>query len=149
MRPHKAAVGVRSRRGCLSVHSSFDRWRCSFQITNDAQAQATRRPAVAQYTHEPEHCRLWHSCARFFPHKNEHRCRRASAGREEIPMVGLTRALLLAAVSSSIIAGAAFADTNDKKIAFSNNYAGNSWRQAMLKSYDIVTKKAVADGVVA
>ena len=31
------------------------------------------------------------------------------------------------------------------KIAFSNNYAGNSWRQAMLKSYDIVTKKAVAD----
>ena len=35
------------------------------------------------------------------------------------------------------------------KIAFSNNYAGNSWRQAMLKSYDIVTKKAVADGVVA
>ena len=37
------------------------------------------------------------------------------------------------------------ADTNDKKIAFSNNYAGNSWRQAMLKSYDVVTKKAVAD----
>ena len=43
----------------------------------------------------------------------------------------------------------AFADTKGKKIAFSNNYAGNSWRQAMLKSYDIVTKKAVADGVVA
>ena len=35
------------------------------------------------------------------------------------------------------------------KIAFSNNYAGNSWRQAMLKSYDLVTKKAVADNVVA
>jgi ribose transport system substrate-binding protein len=44
---------------------------------------------------------------------------------------------------------AALADTKDKKIAFSNNYAGNSWRQAMLKSYDAVTKKAVADGVVA
>jgi len=43
----------------------------------------------------------------------------------------------------------ALADTKDKKIAFSNNYAGNSWRQAMLKSYDLVTKKAVADGVVA
>ena len=41
------------------------------------------------------------------------------------------------------------ADTKGKKIAFSNNYAGNSWRQAMLKSYDPVTKKAVADGVVA
>jgi len=28
-----------------------------------------------------------------------------------------------------------------KRIAFSNNYAGNSWRQAMLKSYGIVAKK--------
>ena len=35
------------------------------------------------------------------------------------------------------------------KIAFSNNYAGNSWRQAMLKSYDLVTKQAVKDHVVA
>src|SRR6476646_7866875 len=43
----------------------------------------------------------------------------------------------------------ALADTKGKKIAFSNNYAGNSWRQAMLKSYDLVTKKAVADGLVA
>jgi ribose transport system substrate-binding protein len=47
------------------------------------------------------------------------------------------------------VAGGAQADTHTKKIAFSNNYAGNSWRQAMLKSYDLVTKKAVADGVVA
>lgn len=45
-------------------------------------------------------------------------------------------------------AGGAQADTSTKKIAFSNNYAGNSWRQAMLKSYDLVTKKAVADKVV-
>ena len=49
-------------------------------------------------------------------------------------MGGLTRTLLLAAVSTGIIAGTTFADTSDKKIAFSNNYAGNSWRQAMLKS---------------
>ena len=48
-----------------------------------------------------------------------------------------------------LVVGAASADTSKKRIAFSNNYAGNSWRQAMLKSYDIVTKKAVADGVVA
>jgi len=47
-----------------------------------------------------------------------------------------------------LLAGSATADTSGKKIAFSNNYAGNSWRQAMLKSYDIVTKKAVADKVV-
>jgi ribose transport system substrate-binding protein len=48
-----------------------------------------------------------------------------------------------------LASGTALADTSGKKIAFSNNYAGNSWRQAMLKSYDAVTKKAVADGVVA
>src|ERR1700674_4330360 len=56
--------------------------------------------------------------------------------------------LALCALGSTIVAGSALADTGTKKIAFSNNYAGNSWRQAMLKSYDIVTKKAVADGVV-
>src|SRR4029077_117399 len=56
--------------------------------------------------------------------------------------------LALSALGSTILAGSAFADTSAKKIAFSNNYAGNSWRQAMLKSYDIVTKKAVADKVV-
>jgi ribose transport system substrate-binding protein len=53
------------------------------------------------------------------------------------------------AVGSVLVAGAALADTSKDRIAFSNNYAGNSWRQAMLKSYDIVTKKAVADKVVA
>jgi len=53
------------------------------------------------------------------------------------------------ALGAVALAGAANADTSDKKIAFSNNYAGNSWRQAMLKSYDIVTKKAVADKKVA
>src|SRR3954464_5378462 len=57
-----------------------------------------------------------------------------------------TTAIALALAAS---AGPVLADTSGKKIAFSNNYAGNSWRQAMLKSYDIVTKKAVADGAVA
>src|ERR1700755_94448 len=55
---------------------------------------------------------------------------------------------LLAAVASVALIGTVHADTKTMRIAFSNNYAGNSWRQAMLKSYDIVTKKAVADGVV-
>ena len=41
------------------------------------------------------------------------------------------------------------ADTSKKKIALSNNYAGNSWRQAMLKSWDKATKEAVSKGVVA
>jgi len=58
---------------------------------------------------------------------------------------------LFSAVSivAMLVVGSAQADTKDKKIALSNNYAGNSWRQAMLKSWDKVTKKAVADGVVA
>jgi ribose transport system substrate-binding protein len=57
--------------------------------------------------------------------------------------------LILSALAVVLASGTALADTSGKKIAFSNNYAGNSWRQAMLKSYDAVTKKAVADGVVA
>lgn len=43
----------------------------------------------------------------------------------------------------------AVADTSDKRIALSNNYAGNSWRQAMLRSWDKVTSEAVDKGVVA
>ncbi|MDQ7246711.1 ABC transporter substrate-binding protein [Dongia sedimenti] len=58
-------------------------------------------------------------------------------------LIGAT-AICLALASAN-----AMADTKDKKIALSNNYAGNSWRQAMLKSWDKVTKQAVADGVVA
>jgi ribose transport system substrate-binding protein len=57
--------------------------------------------------------------------------------------------LVLSALAAMLASSTALADTSGKKIAFSNNYAGNSWRQAMLKSYDAVTKKAVADGVVA
>ena len=57
--------------------------------------------------------------------------------------------LLLASVAVACMAGGAYAQTADKKIALSNNYAGNSWRQAMLQSWDKVTGKAVADGVVA
>jgi len=59
-----------------------------------------------------------------------------------------TKFLALAALGA-VVAGTASADTSGKKIAFSNNYAGNSWRQAMLNSYALVTKKAVADGIVA
>ena len=63
----------------------------------------------------------------------------------------MTRSISMLAVCAAgvLFAGGAHADTSKMKIAFSNNYAGNSWRQAMLKSYDIVTKQAVKDGVVA
>src|SRR5882672_11118943 len=63
-------------------------------------------------------------------------------------MKRFTKSLALAALGVVVIAATASADTSGKKIAFSNNYSGNSWRQAMLKSYDLVTKKAVADKVV-
>jgi ribose transport system substrate-binding protein len=64
-------------------------------------------------------------------------------------MRNATMLMVLTAVGAGIISSMALADTSGKKIAFSNNYAGNSWRQAMLKSYDLVTKKALADKVVA
>jgi ribose transport system substrate-binding protein len=55
----------------------------------------------------------------------------------------------LMALCAVAFAGPALADTSKMRIAFSNNYAGNSWRQAMLNSYEIVAKQAVADHVVA
>jgi ribose transport system substrate-binding protein len=57
----------------------------------------------------------------------------------------ITAALLFSVAAQPSLA----ADTAKKKIALSNNFAGNSWRQAMLKSWDKVTKEAVAKGVVA
>lgn len=61
------------------------------------------------------------------------------------------RKTLMAMTALALVAGigAAQADTSGKKIALSNNYAGNSWRQAMLKSWNKVTKPAVEQGVVA
>lgn len=59
-------------------------------------------------------------------------------------MAASAAALLLAAT-----APAALADTSDKRIALSNNYAGNSWRQAMLESWATVSEQAVDDGIVA
>lgn len=61
----------------------------------------------------------------------------------------MKKVLVLGALAVALMSGTAMADTSGKKIAFSNNYAGNSWRQAMLKSYAAVTEKAVKDGVVA
>ncbi|WP_117194798.1 substrate-binding domain-containing protein [Rhizobium terrae] len=63
----------------------------------------------------------------------------------------IIRKMLFASVAIACVAGpvSALADTSGKKIALSNNYAGNSWRQAMLTSWDKITKDAVAKKVVA
>ena len=57
--------------------------------------------------------------------------------------------LYLAVAAVAITPFAADADTSGKRVALSNNYAGNSWRQAMLRSWDKVTTQAVSDGAVA
>lgn len=59
-----------------------------------------------------------------------------------------------AAVSITLVGcgdegGQASDDTSESRIALSNNYAGNSWRQAMLRSWDEVTSEAVDEGTVA
>ncbi|MBU2485295.1 MAG: ABC transporter substrate-binding protein [Alphaproteobacteria bacterium] len=61
------------------------------------------------------------------------------------------RKMLMAsvAVACAAMPVSVLADTADKKIALSNNYAGNSWRQAMLTSWEKVTGEAVKAGVVA
>lgn len=60
-----------------------------------------------------------------------------------------TRTMLLASATILAVAMPTFAETSAKKIALSNNYAGNSWRQAMLTSWEKITGPAVADGTVA
>jgi ribose transport system substrate-binding protein len=60
------------------------------------------------------------------------------------PLVAACAALLLASTAPT-----AFADTSGKRIALSNNYAGNSWRQAMLESWATASQQAVDDGIVA
>jgi ribose transport system substrate-binding protein len=57
--------------------------------------------------------------------------------------------LCIAASSNAAFAQAATGSTSSLKIALSNNYAGNSWRQTMLKSWSEVADPAVKSGVVA
>ena len=64
-------------------------------------------------------------------------------------MKTLTSLGMVAAVAVCGMTASAVADTSDKRIALSNNYAGNSWRQAMLRSWEKVTSDAVSAGTVA
>jgi ribose transport system substrate-binding protein len=61
--------------------------------------------------------------------------------------IAAATAMLASAVA--VPAVAQDGDTSDKRVAFSNNYAANSWRQAMLKSWEELSQQVVADGVVA
>jgi ribose transport system substrate-binding protein len=61
----------------------------------------------------------------------------------------MTKGLVLSTVAIILLSGTAIAETSGKRIALSNNYAGNSWRQAMLESWTKVTGPAVSSGVVA
>ncbi|PTW58975.1 monosaccharide ABC transporter substrate-binding protein (CUT2 family) [Breoghania corrubedonensis] len=66
----------------------------------------------------------------------------------------LTGALALA--GGAVLAGQVFAanglatgDTSTKRIAFSNSYAGNSFRQIMIKDFERMAQKAVDEGKIA
>ena len=61
----------------------------------------------------------------------------------------MKKTLVLGALAVALMCGSALAETAGKKIALSNNYAGNSWRQAMLTSWAKITEPAVAAGIVA
>lgn len=62
-----------------------------------------------------------------------------------------TTNVLLATIAlvCTAVPNLAIADTSAKKIALSNNYAGNSWRQAMLTSWTKVAGGAAKGGIVA
>jgi ribose transport system substrate-binding protein len=62
---------------------------------------------------------------------------------------GILSAAILAALAGPASAQVATGNTSSAKIALSNNYAGNSWRQSMLKSWSDVADVAVKDKVIA
>ena len=62
---------------------------------------------------------------------------------------GILAAVVCVSIASTAGAQVASGDTASLKIALSNNYAGNSWRQAMLKSWSNVADVSVKQKVVA
>lgn len=67
--------------------------------------------------------------------------------KRQVAVTAAAAALLVSAVAGPVMGQDE--DTADKRIAFSNNYAANSWRQAMLNSWEANAEQVVADGVVA
>lgn len=76
-----------------------------------------------------------------------------------IRRIQLRRALAAAALLAAAVpalplraraaASGAGADTSKDGIALSNSYAGNTWRQQMLKTWDAATKTAISQHVIA
>lgn len=65
--------------------------------------------------------------------------------RRRLALLGVATAV--AALAGFLPAGPArAADTSGKRVAMSNNYAGNTWRQAMLASFEKAGREAVAAG---
>lgn len=62
---------------------------------------------------------------------------------------GIFAAVVCVSMAGPASAQVATGDTSSMKVALSNNYAGNSWRQSMLKSWSNVADVAVKQKVVA
>lgn len=60
-------------------------------------------------------------------------------------LLGLTA---ISQVANAADTGVATGDTSGKKIALSNSYAGNSWRQQMLKTWDRATAEATQSHLI-
>ena len=56
--------------------------------------------------------------------------------------------LALCLVVSAMATGTFAGDTSQMRIALCNNYAGNSWRQAMLKGWEQAAQEATSKGIV-
>ncbi|MGH6943566.1 MAG: ABC transporter substrate-binding protein [Geminicoccaceae bacterium] len=65
--------------------------------------------------------------------------------------LGLSATLGALGLASAALAapGIATGDTSKARIALSNSYAGNSWRQQMLKTWEAATSQAIKDGIIA
>jgi ribose transport system substrate-binding protein len=61
----------------------------------------------------------------------------------------MLKPLLAAAICLLLADAAALGDTSAKRIALSNSYAGNAWRQAMLESWQDTAAQATTNGIVA
>ncbi len=70
------------------------------------------------------------------------------AGRIGLAACGLGLALTAAPVAAAET-GAATSDTSKDGIALSNSYAGNTWRQQMLKTWDAATQDAISKHLIA
>ncbi|MDR3493006.1 MAG: ABC transporter substrate-binding protein [Ancalomicrobiaceae bacterium] len=63
--------------------------------------------------------------------------------------LALCASLTLGVAASNADDGIAKGDTSGKTIAFSNSYAGNSFRQVMIKSFESMAAQAVKDKLIA